>query len=113
MTDRTTTAEKVAQWEATSPLLNAMHTEFRDLSKKQPDGAVNKRKMSAANRLLGRCREVLDGELSLEFLDALDEDDVPQNSDVVLLLSQYVAAMKQFHSAYHRWLGTEHGWAIR
>ena len=53
---------------------------------------------------------VLESEISINLLDLLDEDDVPQNSDVVLTLSQYVAAMEQFHSTYHGWSGSKHRW---
>src|SRR5512145_3136947 len=51
-------------------------------------------RMYSVNRLLKKCRETLHGEDSLDFLDVLDEDALPQNSDVVLMLSQYVAAME-------------------
>jgi hypothetical protein len=43
---------------------------------------------------------ILEGEPQRQFLDLLQEDDIPQNSDVVLVLSQYCAAMDQFHSKY-------------
>ena len=50
--------------------------------------------------LLGQCRVVLIDEHSIEFHNLLDEDDVPDHSHVVLMLSQYVAAMDQFKSLY-------------
>src|SRR5262249_53357869 len=103
----TTTAEKVELYEVTMPLLQAMYNEFKDLSRKKPDGAVNKAKIKVVNRLLERCRDVLKDELSIDYLDLVDEDDVPQNSDVALMISQYVAAMKQFHSTYFGWDGTK------
>lgn len=105
-----TTAAKTANWEVATPLLKAMYGEFKELSKKKPEGAISKAKIEVVNRLLGKCREVLADEGSLEFLDLLNEDDVPQHSDVVLVLSQYVAAMEQFHSAYYGWDGTDHTW---
>ena len=89
-----------------------MYSEFKELSKKKPDAAVSKAKIRVVNRLLDKGREVLHGEDSLNFLDLLDEDDVPQNSDVVLMLSQYDAAMEQFHTTYHSWNGIEDCWAI-
>jgi len=52
---------------------------------------------------LTKCQEVLEAEASIDYLDVLDEDDVPQNSDVVLTLSQYVAAMQQFRSTYYKY----------
>ncbi len=93
--------EKADLWETTQPLLVAMRGEFRELSKKKPADGVSEKKIAVVNRLLRRCREVLADEQSLEFLDLLDEEDVPQNSDVVLTLSQYVAAFNQFREAHH------------
>jgi hypothetical protein len=109
---RATSAAQAEAWEVAQPLLNAMYNEFKELSKKKPDGAVSKAKIEVVNRLLEKCREVLAGEASLDFLDLLDEDVVPQNSDVVLMLSQYHVAMDQFHASYHGWSGVEHTWAL-
>ncbi len=48
--------------------------------------------------------------MTIEYLDLLEEDDVPQNSDVVLMLSQYTAAMERYYDTFYR----RHGyrWAI-
>ena len=112
--DYSTTQEQTDAWDVTMPLLKAMFGEFKELSKKKPDGAVSRGKISVVNRLLERCRMVLDEERSIEFLDLLDEDDVPQHSDVVLMLSQYVAAMEQFHSRYFGYSTGEgsHRWSV-
>lgn len=109
-TDRTTTAAKASTWLVVHPLFEAMYSEFRELSKKKADGVLNKNKIRVVNRLLEKCREVLCDEASAEFLDVLDEDDLPQNSDVALCLSQYGAALKQFRTTYHRWSGVSHAW---
>lgn len=94
------------------PLLKAMYGEFKELSKKKPDGAVGKGKVKIVNRLLGKCRELLADEPSVEFVDLLDEDDLPQNSDVILGLSQYVAAMTQFRSTYYGWQTNVYAWVV-
>ena len=99
----TTTVEKAELFEVTMPLLQAMYREFKELSKKKPEGVVGTAKIKIVNRLLVKCQEVLEAEPSIDYLDTLDEDDVPQNSDVVLMLSQYVAAMQQFRSKYYQW----------
>lgn len=106
----TTTSDKATTHDTTMPLLDSMYLEFKELSKKKPDAAVNKSKINIANRLLTKVRTVLNDEESIDFLDLLDEDDVPQVSDVTLILSQYVAAMKEFHMKYHGWDGSEHRW---
>jgi hypothetical protein len=104
------TNEKASTHETTMPLLESMYAEFKDFSKKKPDAAVSKSKISIANRLLERVRTVLSDEESIGFLDLLDEDIVPQVSDVTLILSQYVAAMKEFKRKYYGWDGLEHRW---
>ena len=110
-TGKATTLAKADAWETTSPLLNAMFAEFKELSKKRSEGAVGASKIALVNRLLTKCREILQGEASLEFLDLIDSDMVPQTSDVVLMLSQYAAAMRAFRDTYYGWNGAEHAWS--
>jgi len=109
----TTTKQKSSTHDVMMPLLIAMFDEFRELSKKKPDSAVSKSKLVIANRLLTRVREVLCDEESIEFLDLLDEDEVPQVSDVTLIFSQYFAAMNAFKGKYHGWNGGEHDWFVQ
>lgn len=105
-----TTEERASIHDTVMPLLNSMYLEFKELSKKKPDAAVSKSKILIANRLLLKVREVLVDEASVEFLDFLDEDDIPQTSDVTLILSQYVAAMNGFKQKFHGWNGGDHDW---
>lgn len=105
-----TTRERADLHEVVMPLLTAMNQEFKELSKKKPDAVLSVGKVQTVNRLLESCRKVLESEKSLQFLDLIDEDNIPQNSDVVLMLSQYVAAMRQFRSNYYGWNGVEHSW---
>lgn len=114
MSKKSTTRAKLDMWSAVNPLVTALHAEFKELSKKKPDDPLNKRKIAQANRLLGRCREVLCDELSIEFLDVFDEDDVPQNSDAAMMIGQYCAALSQFRADYHRYDGErmENRWFV-
>ena len=98
-----TTTERAEAYEELMPLLESMYREFQELSKKKPDAVLNKRKVEIVNRLLRDVYHVLEGQTSSAYLDLLDEDDLPQNSDVVLMLSQTVAAMRQFKSTYYGW----------
>jgi hypothetical protein len=54
------------------------------------------------------------GHPSYAFVDMLDEETIPQNSDAVLILSQWQAALHQykdrhygFDSVAHRWFTLE------
>jgi hypothetical protein len=109
---RTTTVAKAELYDVVKPLLTAMYNEFKELSKKKPDGAVSKDKIKVVNRLLLKCRDILKDESSIEYLDLLVEDNVPQNSDVVLMLSQYEATMRQFYSIYNGRDGISRKWFI-
>ena len=92
------------------PLVEAMLREFQELSKKKPDSPLSKRKVEIVNRLLQDVHKLLEGEPTSAYLDFLDEDDLPQNSDVVLILSQTVAAMKRFRERYYRFSRSRGGW---
>jgi hypothetical protein len=94
------------------PLLEAMFRDFQDLSKKKPDGVLNKSKVKIANRLLTDVLGLLDGEPNRSYLDLFDEDDLPQYSDVVLMLGQAVAAMERFKDRYHGRAEYSYSWAI-
>lgn len=107
-----TTKNKADSHDTTMPLLEAMYLEFKELSKKTPSAAISKQKITIVNRLLTRISEVLADEESIKFLDMLDEDDVPQMSDVALILSQYLAAMHSFKEKFYGWNGVAHKWFL-
>lgn len=107
-----TTKKKAELHEVVMPLLQAMYAEFKEFSKKKPDAVLSKSKVQVVNRLLEKCREVLESESSLQFLDCLDGDDLPLNSDVILMLSQYVAAMEQFKKTYHGLVDSGTNWGV-
>jgi hypothetical protein len=111
--DAMTTIDKSLKHDDLMPLLAAMFREFQDASKKKPDGVLNKRKVEIVNRLLQDVFTVVEGESTRVYLDLLDEDELPQNSDVVLILGQALAAMEGFKEKYHRYIDHlhDHGWA--
>jgi hypothetical protein len=116
--DRTTN-DRTAKYDALMPLLTAMLHDFQNLVHKKPEGALSKKKIEIVNRLLNSLLMVLEEEPAREYLDLLNEEDVPQNSDVVLILGQFAAAMRSFHSKYWRSASIddaycgEKGWSVR
>lgn len=81
-------------------LISALN-EMREFSKKKQDGVLNPLKVKLINRLLNDIKTILTSESSVQYLELLDEDSLPQNSDVVLILGQYKAAMDQFHNEFY------------
>ncbi|MGG5812396.1 hypothetical protein [Falsiroseomonas sp. CW058] len=106
-------ADNAAKHELITPLIEAMFKEFQDAARKKPDAALNKRKVEIVNRVLRDVLEILEDEPSRGYIDLLDEDDLPQNSDVSLILGQAVAAMGAFKEKYHSWNGHEHVWSLK
>ena len=103
-----TTKTKADQFDLICPLLKAMFKEFQELSKKKPEGQVGKMKVQMVNRLLKPIHELLADEGNIAYLDLLEEDDLPQNSDVILVLGQTVAAMDAFRAKYYGWDNRAH-----
>lgn len=106
--------EDVNQFELLNPLINGIYKEFQDLSKKKPEAAINTYKVKVINRVLEPIKDLLANEEVFHFLDILDEDDLPTNSDVILILNQYLKALKMFYNKYY--LNSPEGrytWAIK
>ncbi|SEH04135.1 hypothetical protein SAMN05444920_1662 [Nonomuraea solani] len=95
------TDEQAATYDRLVPMLEAAHREMTELSKKKQDGIVNNLKIKMLNRLLGELSKVIENDPSYAFVDMLDEETLPQNSDAVLVLSQWQAALKQYRVRHH------------
>lgn len=103
---------QVEKWQLLYPILEKVLVEVKELSKKKQDGALNKLKIRMINRILEEIKTVLVNEPSSQFLDLLDEETLPTNSDTVLILAQFQAAMdgfrgKYFHRPTGKWLTKE------
>ena len=90
--------EQVKKYTMIFPMLESMRDEMKVLSSKKQDGVLNSLKVKMLNRVIGTARELLVSEPTLEYLEELDEDMLPQNSDVVLILCQYIEALSQLRS---------------
>jgi hypothetical protein len=95
------TEEQAATYDRLVPMLEAAHREMTELSKKKQDGVVNTLKIKTLNRLLSELCKVIENDPSYAFVDMLDEETLPQNSDAVLILSQWQAALKQYKNRHY------------
>jgi hypothetical protein len=59
-------------------------------------------------RSLVQIKEVLSSDESVEYLDLLDAENLAQNSDAVLILGQYGAAIQQSKEKYYRRTSVTH-----
>jgi hypothetical protein len=110
------TQAEVDTYEMLKPMLDKIAYEVRELSRKKQDNALNVLKVKMINRVLTQIKNLLKNESSIQFLDLLDTDTLPTNSDAILIISQYDAALSAFHEKYygydenilnHRWFTQE------
>ena len=98
---------QVTKFDMVEPMVKSFLQEMREFAKKKQDGIVSTNKVRLINRLLAEVKEALGEDPSCAYLDLLDEEALPENSDAVLILGQYVAAMDQFREKYyHHWYGS-------
>ncbi|TYA84064.1 hypothetical protein [Seonamhaeicola marinus] len=105
------TKANAEQFDMLSPILDSVYEEIKELSKKKQDGALNALKVKMTNRILSKVKTILKDDPTVEFLDLLDEESLPTNSDAVLIIAQFKAAMEQYHNKHYGWNGIEHGWS--
>jgi hypothetical protein len=94
-------SEKIMMFEMLYPMLSSDISEIRELSKKKQDEPLNKFKVRTINKKLKQTKTILCDEPTFEFLELLDEDTLPSNSDAVLIISQFIQALKQFKAKYY------------
>lgn len=91
------TESEVNEFLKTLMQLKDMKSEFLELSKKKPTDAVNKFKLKLVNVLIEKANALIDASNKpFDDFNRFDEDDLPNNSDVVLILSQYVSCMGKY-----------------
>lgn len=101
------------------PQLKSAYDEIALLSKKKPTDSLNKFKLKFINSILTRANEILEEEYRPfpEDFSLFDEDDMPNNSDVVFILSHYLTSLEKLRCDNivmekdfpHRWFWTIDG----
>ena len=85
--------------------LGSLYQEMSALAKKSPKDAINTFKLQFVNGCLAKCNEFL-GRRYRPFseFEVFSSDDMPSNSDVTFILSQYIACTEKFRADnIYRW----------
>ena len=91
--------DDVDRFEKLSGQLLSIYEEISILSKKSPNDALNKFKLKFINDILAKCNDYMDTAYRpYEDFEEFDEDNIPQNSDVVFILSQYIQCFEKLRS---------------
>ena len=79
--------------------LQGLHDEISQLAKKSPNDALNPFKLKLVNKILEVGNTVLiNGYRPFSDFAQFDSDDMPTNSDVTMIISQYIQQAERFRS---------------
>jgi hypothetical protein len=80
--------------------LNQLHNEVSALSKSKPDNPINKFKLTFINEKLEEANTILVGEFKpFKDFKLFNVDELPSNSDIVMILSQYLDCLEAWRCA--------------
>lgn len=100
------TNDEIEKFEKVYGQFEGLHKEISLLSKKSPNDAINKFKLSFINNLLAGAHIVLDeNQRPFEGFDSFDEDQLPTNSDITMIFEQYLNCFEKLRSdnIKHTW----------
>jgi hypothetical protein len=93
------TEEQVDSLEKLVGQLDGIHSELSALAKKSLNDAVNPFKLKFINKVIAQSNSLLgDKYRPFDDFDTFNVDDVPSNSDVTLIVSQYMHAIEKLRS---------------
>lgn len=105
-----TTDAAVSTYQASTPIFEGLIKEIRELSRKKPDATMSAGKVKIINRVLNDLLQPLKPEPAGKYLEALDDESLPQVSDAVLIMVQFESALDSFKSKYYRYIKGNHYW---
>lgn len=77
--------------------VSSLIDDFSELSKKAPNSPINKFKLNLINNVLSIANTFLvNGYLPLQEFTLFEEDSITSNSDVLIMLNQYIKGFEQF-----------------
>lgn len=89
--------EDIENFEKLHSQLLGTYEEISLLSKKNPNDAMNKFKLKFINQLLVLSNNFLKERYKpFDDFNSFDEDEIPQNGDVVFIISQYLKCLESY-----------------
>jgi hypothetical protein len=106
-------AKDVDFFEKVRAQLQQLHNEISALSKSKPDNPINKFKLTFINEKLEEANTILTGAFK-PFKDfaLFNADELPTNSDVVMVLSQYLDCLEAWRCAHIQLISYSWYWTL-
>lgn len=101
------TKEDVENLEKLIGQIQGLHSEISQLAKKSPNDGLNLFKLKLVNKVLKSGNEILAGRyMPFDDFSQFEESELPTNSDVTMILAQYMEQAERFRSdniIYHEY----------
>lgn len=93
------TEKEISDFEKVQAQLKSLHSEISTLTKKSSNDALNKFKLKFVNQTIEEANKIL-GKKNKPFndFDKFDDNDLPTNSDVTMILGQYLNCMEKLRA---------------
>ena len=100
-----TFTERNRIYEMYIPFFDALYFEFKQQTRKRPDDRLNRCKAECLNRVLNPLKEMMKDEAYTILLkpvvsDEEDGENGMNNSDVMILLTQFKSALEKYHKTH-------------
>lgn len=93
------TVDDIDKFEKVQGQLEGLLSEIAVLAKKSPNDGVNKFKLNFINKVLKEANNILEEEyIPVDSFSQFNEDDLPSNSDVTFILSQYLSCFEKLRA---------------
>lgn len=93
------TKQEVDNFEKLQAQLEGLHNEISALSKKSQNDALNKFKLKFVNKIISDSNELLDENYKpFSDFETFEENDMPTNSDVAMMLTQYLSCFEKLRA---------------
>jgi len=105
----------VVEFENMLGKIQGLYEEITTLSKKSPNDCLNKFKAKLANGIIDKANNYFKSQklaLPIADFDHFDEESLPFNSDVVIVLSQYLQGLENIRTKHIVRYGNHWYWKI-
>lgn len=100
--DQLPTEKDIEKFKYLSTSLTSLYEEISKVSSKKHDSLVSSYKIKLINKTLEGIKELIRDDPAIVDLDLLSDSDIPQFSDVAMLLGQFASAVDRFQSKFYR-----------
>jgi len=90
--------KEISEFEQVQAQLQGLYIEVSSFAKKKPDDAMNSFKLKLINQVIKKANNLLAKRRPFDDFDQFEIDDLPSNSDIVVMISQYLNSLEKLRA---------------